>query len=80
MLRCRSSHQNIKYIPKTRSPRMKTTTPSMSSRRQTRSTFWEWFINVWYVADSERHATAANIKTEKATESPTPDDLLARYW
>lgn len=57
------------------------TTPSMSSRRQKCSTRWEWFIKVWYVADNDRHVTAANMKMEKAmTSAPvTPEYLLARY-
>ena len=60
---------------------MKITTPSMSSRRQKCSMCWEWFIKVWYVADSDRHVTAANMKIEKAmTSAPvTPEYLLARY-
>lgn len=60
---------------------MKMTTPSISSRRQKRSTCWEWFIKVWYVADNDRHATAANMKTEKAVKSApvTREYLLTRY-
>lgn len=60
---------------------MKTTTPSISSRRHKCSTCWEWFIKVWYIADNDRHATAVNIKTEKAMKSATvtPGYLLARY-
>jgi hypothetical protein len=36
---------------------------------------------VWYVADNDRHVTAANIKMEKATRSApvTPEYLLVRY-
>jgi hypothetical protein len=60
---------------------MKTTTPSMSSRRQKFSIFWEWFIMVWYVADNDRHVTAVNMKMEKAMKSALviPEYLLARY-
>lgn len=60
---------------------MKITTPSMSNRRHKCSTCWEWFIKVWYVADSDRHVTAAVIKIEKAMRSATvtPGYLLTRY-
>jgi len=53
----------------------------MSSRRQKCSTCWEWFIKVWYAADSDKHMTAANIKIEKAMKSAavTLEYLLARY-
>jgi hypothetical protein len=45
---------------------MKITIPSMSSRRHRYSTSGEWFIKVWYVADSDRHVKAVNMKMEKA--------------
>ena len=52
---------------------MKSTTPSMSRRRQSCSMFWEWFIRVWYVADRDRHAAAVSMKMEKATKLPAPE-------
>jgi hypothetical protein len=48
---------------------MNITSPSMSSRRQIRSMCWEWFAKVQYVADNEKHVTAANMKMEKAIKS-----------
>ena len=57
------------------------TTPSMSSRRQKCSMYWEWFIKVWYVADNDRHVAAVNMKIEKTIKSGpvTPEYLPARY-
>jgi hypothetical protein len=67
-------------MPKTRSPRIKITTPSISSRRQRCSTCWEWFNKVWYVAESDRQVTAVNMKIENPTKSVsvTPAYLLER--
>jgi hypothetical protein len=61
---------------------MKTTIPSISSRRQKYSIFWEWFIKVWYVANNDRHVTAVNMKIEKAMKSALVilEYLLARYY
>lgn len=59
---------------------MNVSIPSMSSRRQKCSTRLEWFISIWYVADSDRHATAINMKTKKAMKSTplAPGYLLAK--
>jgi len=61
---------------------MKTTTPSMSRRRQKCSTCWEWFNKVWYVVDNDRHVTAVNMKMDKAMKSAPVnlEYLLARRF
>lgn len=69
------------YIPDTKSPNVKITMPTRSNRSHNCSTSEEWFIRVWYVADSPKQRTAVKRKKLKMKKSVAviSEYLLVRY-